>query len=346
MKFILGQAGTGKTYLLKESIEILEKNGVIVFCYTHSGLNNIGYKHSFTFHSYFNLDYNNNYKKLRTITEPNILIDEIGIVPIKIFKLICKFDSTHNIICYGDILQLSPIENLDIKCYPNLNINMTLTPSDVARIYVKLNQSLYVNKIYQKSEKLILQHNFRSEDYVMQVLNDALNNKIELIDNPYTLIQYGYVVISSKYKHLKYINTNYNRVYGDTIQTKIGVCSSQQEFRLCKTISKKFTNNSVVKLNGGALVSGTSHTLINTDEKQDIIPLNFITVHKSQGLEFDNVLVILDDLFDVSMLYTMITRAKKDVKFFIISSNKEKVFDELKTLNTCFYELQNIIYGV
>lgn len=344
MKFILGQAGTGKTYLLKQSIELLEKNGVIVFCYTHSGLNNIGYSNSFTFHSYFNLDYNNNYKKLKPIREANVLIDEIGIVPLKIFKLICKFDKTHNIICYGDILQLSPIENLCIKFYPQISIDQTLQPSDIARIYVKLNQSLYVNKMYQSSKKMILNNNFRSNDAVMEILDYALNNHFELVENMYNLISSGYVIISSRYKHLKYINTTYNRIEGDVINTKIGKCSINQQFRLCKNLNRNFTNNSIVNISNGSLVNGTNHVQINLEEKQDIIPLNFITIHKAQGLEFDNVVVVLDDLFDVSMLYTMITRAKKDVKFFIVSPNKEKVFDEIKTSNECFEVLRNIVY--
>lgn len=346
MKFILGPAGTGKTYLLKESIDLLKD--VIVFCYTHSGVSNIGCANTHTFHSYFNLDFNNNYKKLKQVKEHNILIDEIGIVPLKIFNLICKFDKTHNIICYGDLLQLSPIENLNIKFYPDIPFKCQLTPAEAARVYVKMNQTLYVNKKYKQSEKLILTYNHRASDHIMRMMWDALDDEIELVgyNDIKNLLKSNYVVIASRYKHLKYINQNFteDNVQDNHVLTKIGSCQIKQEFRLCQTLNKLFLNNSIVHIENNALINSNGGLVINPDEKQQIMPLNFITVHKSQGLEFDKVLIILDDLFDISMLYTMITRAKKEVKFFIISPNKEKVLEEVKTLNKCFAVFKKMIY--
>lgn len=345
MKFILGQAGTGKTYLLRETIELL--NGCIVFCYTHSGVDNIRFNNTHTFHSYFNLDFNNHCRKIKPVREHNILIDEIGIVPVKIFKIICKFESTHNIICYGDLLQLSPIEQPKTKYYPVLQLD--LPPCDIARVYDKLNQTLYSNPMYKKSQKLILTHNYRADDSVMLKLDHALKGQILLSENIGELIRDGYVIISSRYKHLKYINETYtlHDQYG-YLMSKVGLVRTNQKFRLCKNFSKTFTNNMIVEYVDGALVVGTNedrkHLLINTEEKLDIVPLNFITIHKAQGLEFDKVLIVLDDLFDVSMLYTMITRAKKDVLFCCVSRNSEKVFENIETMNKCFEVFRSICY--
>ena len=46
-----------------------------------------------------------------------------------------------------------------------------------------------------------------------------------------------------------------------------------------------------------------------------LMPYNFITCHKAQGRTIPKVLLILDDLFEITMLYTAITRASEDVKF-------------------------------
>jgi superfamily I DNA/RNA helicase len=47
-----------------------------------------------------------------------------------------------------------------------------------------------------------------------------------------------------------------------------------------------------------------------------IAPSNVYTIHKSQGLEFENVIVSTDNLFLFPMLYTATTRAKNDIKFY------------------------------
>ena len=47
-----------------------------------------------------------------------------------------------------------------------------------------------------------------------------------------------------------------------------------------------------------------------------IIPAYLSTFHKSQGKTYENVIICVDDLFDFTMLYTGITRAKNDVLFY------------------------------
>ena len=52
--------------------------------------------------------------------------------------------------------------------------------------------------------------------------------------------------------------------------------------------------------------------------------MNLLTVHKAQGMGFEHVMIVLDDLFDVSMLYTMISRAMHECKLIWISSGNEQ----------------------
>ena len=60
---------------------------------------------------------------------------------------------------------------------------------------------------------------------------------------------------------------------------------------------------------------------LNSNGKVPIVmPSYLYTFHKSQGLEFDNVAVCIDDLFEFPMLYTGITRARKNVVFFTMNS--------------------------
>ena len=54
-----------------------------------------------------------------------------------------------------------------------------------------------------------------------------------------------------------------------------------------------------------------------------LLPMNLLTAHKAQGMGFKHVMIVLDDLFDISMLYTMISRAMHECKFIWISSGNE-----------------------
>lgn len=60
-----------------------------------------------------------------------------------------------------------------------------------------------------------------------------------------------------------------------------------------------------------------------------ISPSFLLTIHKSQGRTIENVIVCIDELFDVSMMYTAITRAKENLIFYTKEKDKEKQIDLL-----------------
>lgn len=56
------------------------------------------------------------------------------------------------------------------------------------------------------------------------------------------------------------------------------------------------------------------------EDTEEIVPAYAFTVHKSQGSEYEKVAIILENqpkLNTNNLLYTAITRAKKDVKVFV-----------------------------
>lgn len=55
-----------------------------------------------------------------------------------------------------------------------------------------------------------------------------------------------------------------------------------------------------------------------------LLPMNLLTAHKAQGMGFKHIIIVLDDLFDISMLYTMISRAMHECKFIWISNGNEQ----------------------
>lgn len=55
-----------------------------------------------------------------------------------------------------------------------------------------------------------------------------------------------------------------------------------------------------------------------------IMPAFLMSFHKSQGRTIDNVIICVDDIFDITMLYTGMTRARNNLKFFSSEQTEEK----------------------
>ena len=79
-----------------------------------------------------------------------------------------------------------------------------------------------------------------------------------------------------------------------------------------------------------------------SEEFYPVCPSFLLTIHKSQGKTIDNVIVCVDEMFDVSMMYTAITRAKENLIFYSKEVEREKRYntlfknayiDEFKKLN-------------
>lgn len=51
------------------------------------------------------------------------------------------------------------------------------------------------------------------------------------------------------------------------------------------------------------------------------VPAHMLTVHRSQGMSIDNIVVCVDNMFEPTMLYTAITRARNDVKLYQLNKH-------------------------
>lgn len=343
IKIIQGKPGTGKSYTLALIYKQFV-NDCVILCFTHSNVNifkqTYNIENCFTIHSFFKANYKNKVKKLVPIKANYILVDEFTLIPDELLKVILKYSSNHNIILSGDILQLSSINNSTLNFNHHFNFDISnLTVNEVAKIYFKLSNSIYSKSFYLKSDQMILKKNYRSESKVMKILSEAMNDKIELmnVNDLIKKIKYKkYVVISSRYKWLKYVNELVYSLNDDCIKTMCGMCDKKQKFIMCETLNKNLVNGQIVEYD----------EIKNLKlDKLPILPLNFITAHKAQGNSYDKVVCILDDHFDISILYTMISRARLNVKFYICSMNSDKVMNEIKSNNKCLKIIESLIYN-
>lgn len=304
-----------------------------------------------------------------------IIVDEFTLIPLDIFNLLLSetVDRVEKIVIAGDLLQLPPPDSYEFvneELFKEDRFNTVETDILTAiKIAKHLSQTAFNSDWFKNSNKMILQKNFRNGSNVKKILDSSLAigdcrksqsdfcedfENFEIVDlkNVIKLVNDGYIVISSKYCLLKKIMKKIKITNG--INSPIGLIDSKQELYLTENIDSNFSNGDVVKVVG--VYDEEIEILKNENEKQNIklkikpnseniyplMPLNFYTVHKAQGKTFEKIVVILDDMFELSMLYTAITRAKDDVKF--VCFNQTKAFKEIKEQNKAFNLLKQILY--
>lgn len=379
IKFIIGKAGTGKTYSTIQSVLTQNMINVLCLAFTHSAVNNMKnyatkrqFNQKFTFatlHKFFHLPIP--FKPINRIPSlvsddnkpfTHVIIDEFSLIPLDIMKYIldCVKNSIIPVIFIGDLLQLPPIVDIEDKSFDfqffRKNTEIWNKIDRNLEVGYYLSNTIFTLPEYQKSDKMILTHNYRSNDEVMKILNNIFHsNEPEIpISDISTLSDLEYsediTIIASEYKLLTQA-LNKMKNYKGTYPTKIGFVKSNKCI-LNETISSDFLNGDIVfqtKIMNDetqAIKNDETIEITNLSLNQKItvhpnklLPYNFITVHKSQGRGYDNVILILDDLFEITMLYTAITRARKSIKF--INFHK---FHKIKNINE-FNLLENIIYS-
>lgn len=381
IKFIMGEAGTAKTTLITEMM--IELNNFVGLSFTHSSVNNMKnmYKKKYfethneeikekelkkkfyTIHSYFQIPYTNftkiSHRKEKDLHE-FIFIDEFSLIPIDIVEYIFSFISSFKrkivLIFSGDLLQLNPInlekKPINIKRMNNININLPF--EETLFIAEHLSNNIYSTDEFSKSEKIVLTKNYRSDTKVLNILSKALDNieEIEIIEYSRIekLIEDGYVVLSSRFKYLSMIQKNFQKTTNEQIITNLGLTYIEigQKFILTKNINSKLNNGDeiqIISITKDKITIGNKFGMYDFEKNETIpiIPTNLITIHRSQGLTLNKIIIILDDLFEITMLYTAITGAKEDVLFYVFDRKK---INTLKKYNSAFKSLKKIIYKI
>ena len=326
-----------------------------------------------TIHSYFKINIDKNGQEIfRSNLDLNlptyIFIDELSLIPLHIIEFIYSaLNYNLNLLKYkkiiitfvGDLLQLNPINiekrMINIDKFKSLK-NFKSDFHESLLIASHLSNNIFSTDYYQKGNKMILTQNFRLNDHVTKILNEVLmdysnvNKYMIKSKNINKYVDKGYIIISSKYIFLEQLYLKLNIQKEFNLYTDIGKISYNNNDKLLLTanLNEHFTNGDAVIIRQES--DGIIRIFKNEFEylfefgmkKYPLLPLNMLTIHKSQGLTLNKVIVILDDLFEITMLYTAITRASEDVRFLLF--NKQNL-TKLKLYNRSFNKLREIIYN-
>lgn len=307
-----------------------------------------------TIYSFFRINYIDNYI-LGPIMSPNIVfIDEFSLINKKLLKSCLKLlpSSTKIYVC-GDPLQLNAIK-LD-KQYISLNklikyqnVIPNIKASIISHLSLNIMGTTHVDKLSFTHRSI----NLRSNKYINELVDNIyirnvnfnykfieFNNIPKYLDNEYILLGSNYSTLQKIYTYCHendinekttVINQKIPRGYSGYKQLYL---APDMKICICDTDENGlYYNGEIVQLkeitpcglrctkqNGASI-------LIESVDKENtfypITPANILTIHKSQGCGFDNIIVCIDEMFHITMLYTAITRAKTNVLFYTKEQDK------------------------
>lgn len=386
LKFIYGMAGCAKSSTLIKFAK-MDPNNFVGLAFTHTAVNNLIEKYTNisdptinkkfqTIHRFFRIPINTDgsYKLVyhKHMKFPKlVLIDEFSLIGLDIMNLIFTYAENNPEIMFifaGDPLQLSPVgEFKGIKIMNSNNFNFEnntdlFTLRESRSIINHLENTVYMTQQFQSADKLKLMKNYRSEDSIMKILNSVVyENKIDYKQdiNPEWFNQ-GFTFIASTYDLLKQVYQYDPRKENGkwTILTRMGYIdiNEHDKMTLTENLNDDFVNGDQIEIINYDSAAGIliKNLTLNTNlwynppsGKYQLLPNNYYTAHKSQSKGFDNVCVIINNLFSPGMLYTMITRAKKRIEFVLFGLNPNAIEKEIKNItfmNNVFTKMVKVVY--
>lgn len=321
---LLGRAGTGKTYTLVNLLNRLkpDPNKTIVCTYTGKASSRIrelfreydlhDYK-SLTIHKTCSSNFNSKFFKneYNIIDCAYLIIDEVSMIPREILaKLLQAVPSHVKIIFAGDDAQLPPVN--DTSIIPELEALDFVNTVRLTQVF--RSEDAVLGQAYNVLNRKSIDYNLFGEDMKELVLK---------------LISDGYQILTNTRKLAKDIN--------------MIVQAEKKDITLCFDDFKYDLNDRVMIIaNSSArnVSNGDTGKIVDYDEcgvcvcldledrevfykyedTEEIVPAYAFTVHKSQGSEYENVAVFVDSqpkLNTNNLLYTGITRAKKNIKVYV-----------------------------
>jgi len=330
-------------------------------------------KTSYTIHKFNYYDYdkyhNSEYKNIDfdAIIENNykiFVIDEMSMVGLNIFNtFINKINKLSNciLLVLGDTNQLPSIDCGDIL--NNLVLSNSFNLVELKEIFRSESKNLLVVQNNILTFKPLLEDIIDNDNSFKWIKDDPKNNEIVLkvLDDftelPLIITSTNKVV--NEYQNI--IKKKYNIDYSDKKNTKINnIIFHKDDYIMIKKNDHDsgLTNGMVGKIISIIIINekdknvkkeiskleilfdGEEESRVIDSEKLENMDIGYImTIHKSQGSESDNVIILLDEaskLNTMNLLYTGITRSKKKCILISVEKTVQSIINEKrKTKRIC-----------
>lgn len=365
---IYGSAGTGKTEMIKIISKIFIGKKIAFLAKTNAALNNIkirinaGVNNNFVFST---VD-----RFVNNVDEFDIIVvDESSMVENAIMLKILENCNYNSLLLVGDIYQIEAIDfgnwfrfakELIVDCSYELLENFRTSNNGLMKLWSKvrnleegitekiidedysdvISESIFNNR---EKEEIVLCLNYdgpygiNNINRYLQMQND--NDSVEWGANVYKVND---PIIFSDTR--RFLDLLYNNLKGRIIKiTKEETHITFQLFveRIISNLEAMAYNIKVISSDdNGSIIEFTVFQKEDDDKDDEIsyvVPfvVSYATsIHKSQGLEFDSVKIIISDeseeLITKNIFYTAITRSKNHLKIYWSHECQNKVIERMK----------------
>ena len=366
IRVVYGQAGSGKTQLLVAEAISLLRNGksVVILCPTHSSKLNVIERYKTisglkrlpkllqirTYFSFYRIDYRNNTLLGFDKAPDAILFDEFSLINRSLFKMMMnRTPQNLQITLYGDPAQLNPVGTSTektritmkkLKACMDRGLDFSTIYHYVGSIasthYIRLSEKklLTVNRRANDRIAAIIDELFFRDDPVIPTFDGLLSVTNKLQTGEWTYIATTYQSIEAVYSNVKRHCTDEYRVQCFATVPHLNELYFKKgaEFIVGET-TKYFVNGELVtceEINDESITLKGDHDSCIYRGEFSLLPIHFLSAHKSQGMTIKNVIVNVDNLFEPAILYTMITRASENISFFRHESTDTDLLAHLK----------------
>ena len=339
---IAGYAGSGKTTTIKTLINVARTQGKKIKLLAPTGkaaerMSEATGKKAETIHRALKLMVDS-YETDEILTEDIVIVDEATMIDIQLFNcLLTHIWSESQIILLGDPAQLPSVSGGNV--FHDLLINSKIPSKVLSNIHRQSGESgiLRLATQIRQGEELDFVDSydlkFINSKQIIKTVRSTYNNLLASDGN--------IVILSATRKSVEQIN--------DLIQSEFNnndLAIDDNDLRLKKQDKIIVVKNDYEKdvFNGDVgTVSDISDNVKVEFPNEKVVEFNFdeldklqlaycLTIHKSQGSEYDYVVLVLDEkqkvMLNKNLIYTAVTRAKKGL--YIIYNNEDTIQEMAK----------------
>ncbi|GIO25347.1 ATP-dependent RecD-like DNA helicase [Oceanobacillus sp. J11TS1] len=324
ISLLIGRAGTGKSFTITNLLKYMQPNPNSTFIVTYTGkassrlrelfcANDIGYYKPTTIHKACGSNFNGKFLKneKNTLNCEYLIIDEVSMIPKEILaKLLLSVPSYVKVLFAGDDAQLPPVN--DVSIIPELKESQYVNTVELTKVFRSDDKVLsYAHKVLNRE---MIDYNTYRDD-LSTIVSDLINQGYQILTNTKKMTKDINMIVQSEKTEITRCFNDFKYSVGDRVM--IVANSSPRE------VSNGDTGKLVKYSEKGVFIQldhENRQVFYKYEDTEEIVPAYAFTVHKSQGSEYEKVAIVLENqpkLNTNNLLYTAITRAKKDAKVFV-----------------------------